>query len=230
MFLAVCKNNLTTCAKGHVLAFTNGSTTSTAVVRCSNVWTGAAASWTQKTSLRTVRTEKKWFQRLKNSLCSLGQWPILMHFSPDKLRGRRSFNAGLMNGFDKGRCTSVLSTVVHSTPQERVCQTQERTNHYNNINSSAVRRSRRRNLSHVPLPLDFTSAFGVSHSFINTGVPHQQCRSYSDLSPEKPSPDREEGDSKPDSTRERDTPTQGDSPQGAKEGLFHFKELVSFPG
>ncbi|KAJ8387837.1 hypothetical protein AAFF_G00149860 [Aldrovandia affinis] len=44
-----------------------------------------------------------------------------------------------------------------------------------------------------------------------------------------PSPDREVVDSKPDPTKDSATPTKGDSPPAANEGLFHFKELYENP-
>ncbi|XP_064186926.1 cardiolipin synthase (CMP-forming) [Anguilla rostrata] len=229
MFLAVCKNSLITCAKGHVLSFPNSCFTSTAVSRCSNVWKDAATSWGHKTSVKTLRTEKKWLQRLKTSFCSLGQWPSLMHFPADKLRARRStINTGL-TGFGKGRSTPVVSTLVQPAQPEGVCQTQEKETHCNNIHASALRRLRGRNLSHAPLSLDFRHVLCISEAPVNPVVLQQERRSYSNLSPGKPSSDEQEVDSKQDSKRENVTPTQGDIPPAANEGSFHFKELYENP-
>ncbi|KAJ8341753.1 hypothetical protein SKAU_G00340440 [Synaphobranchus kaupii] len=61
-------------------------------------------------------------------------------------------------------------------------------------------------------------------------VLQQERRGYSKLSPgKKPSSEGEEINSNQDSIRENDTPTQGDSPPAANEGLFHFKELYENP-
>lgn len=228
MFVAVCKSNLITCAKGHVLSFTNSCTTSTAVTRFSNVWKEAATSWGQKTSVRTLRTEKKWLQRLKTSCCSLGQWPSLIHFPADKRHGRRStINTVLIDSFGKGCCTPAVSTPVQPALPVSVCQTQERKTHCNNIYVSAIRGSGGRILNHAPLSVNLRHVLHVSEAHVNPGVLKQERRGYSNLSPGKPSSDGEEVDSKQDSTREDGTAPQGNSPPAANDGLFHFKELVS---
>ncbi|KAL2099116.1 hypothetical protein ACEWY4_005596 [Coilia grayii] len=85
MFLAVCKNNLFSCVRGHVSSL---NLSNVAATRCQSLFKGVPPTRFQKPPSKTTRKDLNWHQRIKHKVCSLGQWFRLAHDS--RLHDRKS--------------------------------------------------------------------------------------------------------------------------------------------
>ncbi|XP_023695017.2 cardiolipin synthase (CMP-forming) [Paramormyrops kingsleyae] len=213
MFLAVYRNILVTCAKRQVLSFAKSCIAAgqTRAAPSSCVWRNALTSWGHKMSQKCLWSEKKFLQRVKVTLSSLGEWPRLGHFPSDKLHGHVSTYRTAFPEPWGGRQMPAFSLGAQLTNQGS-CQIQKRTHPYSPaVNSSAISM-----LNPKPL-MQSVSHFSITgSSFVLQGY-----RGYSNSA--KPKPQGDEG------SLQRDTSKERDFTKPSKEGLSNFKELYENP-
>lgn len=214
MFLAVYRNVLVTCARGQVLSFAKSCIAAgqTRAAPSSCVLRNALTSWGHKMSQKCFWNEKKFLQRVKVTLSSLGEGPSLGHFPSDKLHGHvPTYRTAFPEPWG-GRPMPAFSFGAQLINQGS-CQIQKRTYPYSPaVNSPGIS-------SLNPKPLMHRNQ-SVSHfSITGSSFVLQGYRGYSNSAKPKPQGDED--------SLQRDTSKERDSTKPSKEGLSNFKELVS---
>lgn len=214
MFLAVRKNNLFICVRGHIPSL---NCSNVAAIRCPKVWKGAA--WCQKTPSKTTRTELNWHQRLKQKVCSLGQWPRLAHNG--RLHDRKStFNAEVISGHCLGHPQPVSFTPLPKN-QESCLVLNERTNNL----TPSIWRSKPPACNYNLQVFDSTRVLRVRVPLASLSV-HSGVRGFCCPSPKKHL-SGEEPSSLPQDLRESVSCQQDAKAPAPHHEHFQFKELVS---
>lgn len=214
MFLAVCRNNLLSCVRGHVPSL---NCSNVAATRCPKLLKGAPAAWCQKALSRTTRTDLSWHHRLKQKVCRLGQWSRLAHNG--KLHDRKStFNDEGISG--QGHPQPVTCTPLPKI-QESCLVLKERTN----THTPAVWRSKPLSCCYNLQVFDSTRVFNVRVPLASLSV-HSGVRGFCCPNPRKNILDEELSSSQQDS-RESLSCEQDAKPTAPQHEHFQFKELVS---
>lgn len=217
MFLAVFKNNLFSCVRGHVPTL---NCSSIAVSRCPKLFKGALAEWCQKTPSK-ARTDLNWHHRLKQKVCSLGQWWRLAHNG--RLHDRKpTFNDEGISGHCQGRPRPVSFTPLPKK-QESCIALKARTH---NLTSSTWR-SKPPVCNYNLQLFDSTRVFNVRVPLASLSV-HSGARAFCCPRPKKPILDEELSSSQQDSRES--VPFQQDAkPPAPQHEHFQFKELYENP-
>lgn len=214
MYLAVCRNNLFSCVRGHVPSFNCSNIAGT---RCPKLLKGAPAAWCQKTPSKTTRTDLNWHHRLKQKVCCVGQWSRLAHNG--KLHDRKSTFS------DEGISGQVHSRPVTCKPlpkkQESCFVLKERTNNH----TPSVWRPKPLSCHCNFQVFDSTRVFNVRVPLASLSV-HSGVRSFCCPSPRKNILNEELSSSQQDS-RESLSCQQDVKPPAPQHEHFQFKELVS---
>ncbi|XP_030635493.1 cardiolipin synthase (CMP-forming) [Chanos chanos] len=216
MFLALCKNNLS-CARGHVPILSCRS-----AILCQNVWNwkGSPIAWSQKIPLKTIRTDRKWLQRLKSKFYRAGQWPKCMHVLSGRLNDFTSASDTERHGLFKNHSESVFSKITAPTNQDGFYRAEAKADNF----TSTMCRSDLRSLDYNPQVFGLTRIFNIRW---NWGC-LQWSKGFCTSNPGKPHADEEQSSLKQNSTRDPDT-SQGAAAPSPNESSSQFKELYENP-
>ncbi|XP_076155440.1 cardiolipin synthase (CMP-forming) [Alosa pseudoharengus] len=213
MFLAVCKNNLFSCVRGHVPTL---NCSNIAVTKWPKLFKGASAEWCQK-----ARTDLNWHHRLKQKVCSLGQWWRLAH--NDRLHDRKStFNGEGISDHCQGHSWPVSFTPLPKN-QESCLALKTRTRNL----TSLTLRSKPPVCNYNLQLFDSTRVFNARVPLANLPV-HSGARGFCCPRPKKPILDEELSSSQQDS-RESASCQQDAKPPAPHHEHFQFKELYENP-